>query len=115
MRGAPTALNGEQLLEVFLRGALGRSGRKRSRKAVGFLGGQGGFLTASTVMAAVGVAWGLYDSLKNPAASAPVATGAPPLLVPPEVARVVRLAASAAISSTLHGRATYARRRRRGS
>ena len=96
MRGAPTALNGEQLLEVFLRGALGRSGRKRSRKAVRFLGGQGGFLAASTVMAAVGVAWGLYDSLKHPAAAAPAAPGAPPLLVPPEVARIVRLAASAA-------------------
>jgi uncharacterized membrane protein YebE (DUF533 family) len=96
MRGAPTALNGGQLLEVFLRGALGRSGRKRSRKAARFLGGQGGFLTASTVMAAVGVAWGLYDSLTNPAAAAPSATGAPPLLVPPAVARVVRLAASAA-------------------
>ena len=96
MRGATTALNGEQLLEVFLRGVLGRSGRKRSRKAVRFLGGQGGFLTASTVMAAVGVAWGLYDSLKNPAAAEPAAAGAPPLLMPPEVARIVRLAASAA-------------------
>ena len=96
MRGAPTALNGEQLLEVFLRGALGRSGRKRSRKAVRFLGGQGGFLTASTVMAAVGVAWGLYDSLKSSAAPVQDTPGASPLLVPPEVARIVRLAASAA-------------------
>jgi uncharacterized membrane protein YebE (DUF533 family) len=96
MRGATTALNGEQLLEVFLRGALGRSGRKRSRKAVRFLGGQGGFLTASTVMAAVGVAWGLYDSLKHPAAAPPAAPGAPPLPVPSEVLRIVRLAASAA-------------------
>ena len=96
MRGATTALNGDQLLEIFLRGALGRSGRKRSRRAVGFLGGHGGFLTASTVMAAVGMAWGLYDSLKNPASATPPAAGAPPLLVPPEVARVVRLAASAA-------------------
>jgi len=96
IRGATTALNGEQLLEVFLRGVLGRSGRKRSGKAVRFLGGQGGFLTASTVMAAVGVAWGLYDSLKNPAAAERAAAGAPPLLMPPEVARIVRLAASAA-------------------
>ena len=82
---------------------MGQSGRKRARRASPFLGGQGGFLTASTVMAAVGVAWGLYDSLK---AAPPAAAGAP---VPPPsrrprraagapaaVARVVRLAVSAA-------------------
>jgi uncharacterized membrane protein YebE (DUF533 family) len=95
-----TALDGDQLLGIFLRGALGRSGRKRARRASTFLGG--GFLTASTVMAAVGVAWGLYDSLK---ASQPAAPGAPvppspataaPLMLPPDVARVVRLAVSAA-------------------
>jgi hypothetical protein len=96
---------------VFLLGVLGRSGRKRSRRAVRFLGGQGGFLTASTVMAAVGMAWGLYDSMRGaeaatasptgagptapaPPAAAPLppvaAAGAPPpLVVPPEVARVV--------------------------
>ena len=98
------ALDGDQLLGIFLRGALGRSGRKQSRRASRFLGRQGGgFLTASTVMAAVGVAWGLYDSLKNdaPAASggAPPVPGpavAPPLVLPPQVARVVRLAVSAA-------------------
>lgn len=89
-----------------------------------FLGGQGGFLTASTVMAAVGMAWGLYDSMRGAAAapagptgptgptgvgptapatpaaaptpSVAAAGGPPSLVVPPEVARVVRLAASAA-------------------
>jgi uncharacterized membrane protein YebE (DUF533 family) len=102
-----TALDGDRLLKMFVRGALGRSGRKRARRAQQFLAGSGGFLTASTVMAAVGVAWGLYDSLRAqqptpvggaPApASPPVPTGAQPtLVVPPEVARVVRLAASAA-------------------
>jgi uncharacterized membrane protein YebE (DUF533 family) len=98
------ALDGDQLLGIFLRGALGRSGRKRARRASTFLGGQGGFLTASTVMAAVGVAWGLYDSLKAgqpaaPGAPAPPATPvstAAPLVLPPDVARVVRLAVSAA-------------------
>jgi uncharacterized membrane protein YebE (DUF533 family) len=96
------------LLGIFLRGALGRSGRKRARRATGFLGGQGGFLTASTVMAAVGVAWGLYDSLQagQPVSAAGAAPSgapktapapdglAPPL--PPDVLRVVRLAISAA-------------------
>lgn len=115
---------------MFLLGALGRSGRKRSRRAVRFLGGQGGFLTASTVMAAVGMAWGLYDSMRGAAAapasptgptgptgptdptgagptapatpaaaptpSVAAAGGPPSLVVPLEVARVVRLAASAA-------------------
>jgi len=98
---------------MFVRGALGKGGRKRARRAGTFLGGQGGFLTASTVMAAAGLAWGLYDHLKAqqqpaPAAGTPTAAGtvfpppasfpatAPPLVVPPEVARLVRLAASAA-------------------
>ncbi len=97
---------------MFVRGALGRSGRKRAGRAGAFLGGQGGFLSASAVMAAVGVAWGLYDNLRaTPATVAggtspsgaqvpplPVAHGAtpPPLIVPAEVARIVRLAASAA-------------------
>lgn len=97
-----TALNGDQLMEMFVRGALGRSGRKRARRAQQFLGGSGGFLTASTLMAAVGVAWGLYDSLRAQRASSdqapmPVPAGSPAsLVVPPEVARIVRLAASAA-------------------
>lgn len=91
---------------MFVRGALGKAGRKRARRAERFLGGQGGFLTASTVMAAVGVAWGLYDSLQQQTAAAggtvstgplsPSAAAPPPLVVPPTVARVVRLAASAA-------------------
>lgn len=56
-------------------------------------------------MTAVGVAWGLYDSLKQqgqapapaaPAAPVPAASGPPAVTVPPDVARVVRLAVSAA-------------------
>ncbi len=89
---------------MFVRGALGKAGRKRARRAERFLGGQGGFLTASTVMAAIGVAWGLYDSLNQPAAAAGGAPSWPgaapppatPLVVPPSVARLVRLATSAA-------------------
>ncbi len=53
-------------------------------------------------MAAVGVAWGLYDSLKagQPADAggpgSPPSSPASPLVLPPDVARVVRLAVSAA-------------------
>lgn len=97
---------------MFVRGALGTRGRKRARRAQAFLGGKGGFLNASTVMAAVGVAWGIYESLQQPGAAQtatapgspavppvappPPAAAAPPIGVPPEVARLVRLAASAA-------------------
>jgi uncharacterized membrane protein YebE (DUF533 family) len=110
-----------QILSIFLRGALGSRGRKRARKAARFLSGQRGFLTASTVIGAAGVAWGIYDSLNSGASGAsgamgavPGATGAVPVVPPPlpgaavavpaaesrgvpfEVLRVVRLAVSAA-------------------
>jgi uncharacterized membrane protein YebE (DUF533 family) len=53
------------VLSVVLRGTLGRSGRKRARRATRFLTGHGGFLSASTMIAAAGVAWGIYDTLKG--------------------------------------------------
>jgi uncharacterized membrane protein YebE (DUF533 family) len=95
------------IVSIFLRGAIGRRGRKRARRAVNFLTGNRGFLTASTLLGAAGVAWGVYDSLKsgaqNPTAAAPPArtTGAPAIppagpALPNEVMRVVRLAVSAA-------------------
>ncbi|MGE0462248.1 MAG: DUF533 domain-containing protein [Vicinamibacterales bacterium] len=114
-----------QLLSLFLNGALGRSGRKRARKAAKFLTGHRGLVTSSAVLAAAGVAWGIYDSLKAGAAGAPGTAGAtgavpggspvashplpPPLPgapvgtaapavtpLPAEVLRIVRLAVSAA-------------------
>jgi uncharacterized membrane protein YebE (DUF533 family) len=105
---------------MFIKGALGSRGRKRARKAARFLGGNKGFLTASTVLTAAGVAWGLYDTMSGGtgAAGATGATGAAgsyPSVVPPpipgaaaasaatedrevpaEVLRLVRLAVSAA-------------------
>jgi uncharacterized membrane protein YebE (DUF533 family) len=110
-----TSLNDPgRLLSVFLEGALGRSGRKRARKAARFLSGNRGFITASGLLTAAGVAWGIYDSVVNTGATgatgaagamsgtgatgATVAVGVPPLpsSVPPEVLRIVRLAVSAA-------------------
>jgi uncharacterized membrane protein YebE (DUF533 family) len=101
--------NPVDLLSVVLGGALGRSGRKRARKAAHFLGGRGGFLSASTLIAAAGVAWGIYDSVKTQGATgASGALGAmgsvppvPPVPVlpaplPDPVLRVIRLAVSAA-------------------
>ena len=71
------------VLSVVLRGTLGRSGRKRARRATKFLTGHGGFLSASTMIAAAGVAWGIYDTLKNQ--NSPMVPGGStvPLGVPP--------------------------------
>lgn len=115
--------NPADVLGIVLRGTLGRSGRKRARRATRFISGHKGFLSASTLMAAAGVAWGIYDSLQGkdvPAAgtSVPGVPGVPlvPGAVPPvpgasvpgaavaaavdtaldPVARVIRLAVSAA-------------------
>jgi uncharacterized membrane protein YebE (DUF533 family) len=102
-----------QLLSFLLEGALGRSGRKRARRAARFLRGHKSLVTASGLLAAAGVAWGIYDSLKAGATGAagaapqplpPVpgvpaagaATIGPPPTLPAEVLRIVRLAVSAA-------------------
>jgi uncharacterized membrane protein YebE (DUF533 family) len=112
------------MLSILLNGALGRSGRKRARRAASFLTGRGGFLTASSVMAAAGVLWGIYDSIQGsnptnatgipplPPTTPPAAPGAPAPAgvltgaeaLPTDVLRVVRLAVSAAkADGTLSG------------
>lgn len=113
-QGYGSGVDTSDVVSIFLRGALGRRGRKRARRAVNFLTGHGGFLTASTVLGAAGVAWGIYDSLKSSGQSAApgttgvtAATGAahpPPIpgaaasgpVLSDDVVRVVRLAVSAA-------------------
>lgn len=109
--------NPADILSVVLRGAMGRSGRKRARRATRYVTGNGGFLTASTVLAAAGVAWGIYDSVKGQnvpqvpsvpgAANVPMGSGAngPGAMVPPipvlpadlpnPVLQMIRLAVSA--------------------
>ncbi len=89
----------EQVLSLFLRGALGRSGRKRARKAASFVLGNKGLVTAGGLITAAGVAWGIFDSLKqSPAQNPPFPGGASAGVPPPvpDVFRVVRLAVSAA-------------------
>ena len=97
--------NPADILSVVLRGAMGRSGRKRARRATKYITGNGGFLTASTVLAAAGVAWGIYDSVKGQGAgaTAPAAFASgtiPPIPVlptdlPNPVLQLIRLAVSA--------------------
>lgn len=109
------------VMSVFLRGMLGIGGRKRASRATHFLSANRGFLSASTLLAAAGVAWGIYDSLQPPTTSSgtagasgstgsglryslskPAATAgatmaaATPAAVDWEVVRLVRLAVSAA-------------------
>jgi uncharacterized membrane protein YebE (DUF533 family) len=114
--------NPADVLSIVLRGTLGRSGRKRARRATRFLTGNRGFLSTSAIIAAAGVAWGIYDTVtgqNNPqgppvpnvphvpnipgagVGAVPPAPSVPPLpaafdaaLDP--VARVIRLAVSAA-------------------
>lgn len=108
---------------MFVRGALGRSGRKSSRRVVQFVSGKSGLLSASTLLAAAGVAWGVYETMQAQKGGAgaggaappsppvpgavPLSSMAPPPVpgggasapaasVPPEVTRIVRLAVSAA-------------------
>jgi uncharacterized membrane protein YebE (DUF533 family) len=98
--------NPADVLSIVLSGTLGRSGRKRARRAGRFLTGHKGFLGTSALIGMAGVAWGIYDTLKaqnNPAApavpQAPPVPGVPPIpdaaAVDP-VTRVIRLAVSAA-------------------
>lgn len=69
-------MDNSEILSIFLRGALGSRGRKRARRAANFLSGKRGFLTASTLLGAAGVAWGIYDSLKPGVTGATGAIGA---------------------------------------
>jgi len=108
--------NVTDVLSVVLRGSLGRSGRKRARRATSFLTGHRGFLSTSALIGAAGVAWGIYDTLKATDQSAimvptvPEVPGVPGVqgasAIPPipaafeaaldPVARIIRLAVSAA-------------------
>ncbi len=109
--------NMTDVLSVVLSGTLGRSGRKRARRATSFLSGHKGFLSASTLIGAAGVAWGIYDTIKNQGTAPPAVPGVPGFPpvptgsvpsapVPPvpaafeaafdPVARIIRLAMSAA-------------------
>ena len=108
--------NVADVLSVVLKGSLGRSGRKRARRATKFLTGHRGFLSTSALIGAAGVAWGIYDTIKAKNQSAVLVPGVPGVpgvpqvpgagSIPPipaaveaaldPVARIIRLAVSAA-------------------
>jgi uncharacterized membrane protein YebE (DUF533 family) len=110
--------NPADVLSIVLRGTLGRSGRKRARKASRFLTGHKGFLSTSALIGMAGVAWGIYDPLQAQNQQVPGMSGVPGVpggqQVPPvpggaassvpqavgaaldPVTRIIRLAVSAA-------------------
>lgn len=107
--------NPADLLSIVLGGTLGRSGRKRARKASRFLTGHKGFLSTSALIGMAGVAWGIYDTMNAQNQQVPGVPQAPavPGMVPPlpgasasvpqavgaaldPVTRIIRLAVSAA-------------------
>lgn len=92
--------NPADVLGIVLRGTLGRSGRKRARRATRFISGHKGFLSASTLMAAAGVAWGIYDSLQGkdaPGTGAAPGTSAPGVRAVPLVPGAVPPVPGAAV------------------
>jgi uncharacterized membrane protein YebE (DUF533 family) len=69
-------LDAEDILNGLVRGALGGR-RKSSRRASRALRG-GGLINAQTLLAAAGVAWGLYETWQGQQAQGGVPPGAPP-------------------------------------
>ena len=107
-------MDGEDIVSGLLRGAFGGR-RKRSRGARRAFGRRGSLVNATTLLAAAGVAWGLYETWQGQRSSGgqtgappPPATPPPPLpgtstqpvravgSLPEPVLRVVRLMVSAA-------------------
>jgi uncharacterized membrane protein YebE (DUF533 family) len=98
-------LEAEDILNGLMRGAL--SGRRKSWQHAGRAVRGGGLINARTLLAAAGVAWGLYETWQSqqaPPAPGPLATP-PPLPgapadedsgLPGPVLRLVRLMVSAA-------------------
>jgi uncharacterized membrane protein YebE (DUF533 family) len=74
-------MDGEAILEGLLRGALGGRGKRwrGTRRAVGR---RGSLVNATTLLAAAGVAWGVYETWqaqKAASGSAPAGVSPPPL------------------------------------
>jgi uncharacterized membrane protein YebE (DUF533 family) len=108
-------LEAEDILNGIVRGAL--SGRRKSWRRAGHAWGGGGLVNAQTLLAAAGVAWGLYETWQAQLAKGPgsgaspgvLGAAAPPPLpsateaaapdengVPAPVARLLRIMISAA-------------------
>jgi uncharacterized membrane protein YebE (DUF533 family) len=76
-------MDADDILDGVIRGALGGR-RKRHRGALGYLvGGRGSLLNARTLLAAAGVAWGVYEVARSQGGATGPGTPAPPPSGPP--------------------------------
>ena len=75
-------MDGEDIVNGLLRGAFGGR-RKRSRGARRAFGRRGSLVNATTLLAAAGVAWGLYETWQGQRSSGAPAGPAPPPGTPP--------------------------------
>jgi uncharacterized membrane protein YebE (DUF533 family) len=100
-------LDAEDILNGLVRGAL--SGRRKSWRRTGRAVRGSGLINAKTILAAAGVAWGLYETWQHqqgagvPSSPPPGATSPPPVPVtreavamPEPIVRLLRLMVSAA-------------------
>jgi uncharacterized membrane protein YebE (DUF533 family) len=78
-------MDAEAVLGAILRGAVGGAGRKSGKKALRYLSGKRhSWLTAQSILAAAGVAWGVYEAAtRRPSAAASAGPAALPPLPPP--------------------------------
>jgi uncharacterized membrane protein YebE (DUF533 family) len=73
-------LEAEDILNGIVRGALG--GRRKSWRRAGRAVGGGGLINANTLLAAAGVAWGLYETWQGQQAAGGSPSGAPAAATP---------------------------------
>jgi len=88
-------LDAEDILDGLVRGAL--SGRRKSWNRAGRAMRGGGLINGSTLLAAAGVAWGLYETWQSQQAQASAA-GAGPLATPPPLPGAAAKAPPAEVS-----------------
>jgi uncharacterized membrane protein YebE (DUF533 family) len=69
-------LDAARIVEGLLRGAMG--GRRKSWRKAGRAARRGGLLDARTLLAAAGVAWGLYETWQRQQGQRAAAPGGPP-------------------------------------
>ncbi len=76
-------MDAEDILDGVIRGALGGR-RKRHRGALDYLvGGRHSLLNARNLLAAAGVAWGVYEATRSPASASGGSPGPSPVPNPP--------------------------------
>jgi uncharacterized membrane protein YebE (DUF533 family) len=96
-------LDAEDILGGVIRGALGGR-RKRHHGALGYLlGGRHSLLTAGNLLAAAGVAWGIYEAAQSPQKGTPSLPAAPPTPMSPPPLPVPTTKAPAAIPAPTAG------------